>query len=170
MSPLKIGTASWTDRSLIDSGAYYPKDCTSAEARLRFYSAEFPLVEVDSTYYGLPSERNSELWVDRTPKDFTFNIKAFRLFTTHQTPHRALPAEVREQLPLSYRARRTSTTKTYPARSRSRCGRCSGAPSVLSRMLVSWGSSFSSSLRGSCPGGRAFGTLRSAGITSVSFA
>ncbi len=76
MNPLKIGTASWTDKSLIDLGAYYPKDGTSAEARLRFYSAEFPLVEVDSTYYGLPSERNSGLWVDRTPADFTFNIKA----------------------------------------------------------------------------------------------
>lgn len=45
MNNLKIGTASWTDKSLIDSGAYYPEDCTSAEARLRFYSGKFPLVE-----------------------------------------------------------------------------------------------------------------------------
>ncbi len=96
MGRLKIGTASWTDKSLLDSGAYYPENCTSPEARLRFYSAEFPLVEVDSTYYGLPSERNSGLWVDRTPADFTFNVKAFRLFTTHQTPPRALPVEVRD--------------------------------------------------------------------------
>ena len=98
MNTLKIGTASWTDRSLVDSGLYYPPDCKSAEARLRFYSSDFPLVEVDSTYYGLPSERNSQLWVERTPDDFTFNIKAFRLFTSHQTPPRALPPEVRNEL------------------------------------------------------------------------
>ena len=99
MGVVKIGTASWTDRSLIDSGAYYPPGCTSAEARLRFYSAEFPLVEVDSTYYGMPSERNSVLWGERTPDDFTFNVKAFRLFTTHQTPLKALPRPVRDELP-----------------------------------------------------------------------
>ena len=61
MDTVKIGTASWTDRSLIESGKYYPADCKTPEARLRFYSAEFPLVEVDSTYYGMPSEHNSEL-------------------------------------------------------------------------------------------------------------
>ena len=55
---LKVGTASWTDRSLIESGRYYSKGCTSAEARLRYYASEFPLVEVDSTCYGMPSERN----------------------------------------------------------------------------------------------------------------
>ena len=98
MGVLKIGTASWTDRSLIESGKFYPEGCTSAEARLRFYSSEFPLVEVDSTYYGMPSERNSDLWAERTPDDFTFNVKAFRLFTTHQTQPRALPKDVREQL------------------------------------------------------------------------
>jgi len=31
------------------------------------YAAEFPMVEVDSSYYALPSERNSVLWVERTP-------------------------------------------------------------------------------------------------------
>ena len=85
MARLKIGTASWTDKSLLDSGKYYPADCKSAEARLRYYASEFPLVEVDSTYYGMPAERNSVLWTERTPEDFTFNVKAFRLFTSHQT-------------------------------------------------------------------------------------
>ena len=60
---VKIGMASWTDRTLVDSGKYYAPDCKTAEARLRFYSAELPLVEVDSTYYSMPSQRNSELWV-----------------------------------------------------------------------------------------------------------
>ena len=53
---------------------YYPQSAKVAEARLRFYASEFPLVEVDSTYYGLPSERNSKPWVEGTPEDFTFNV------------------------------------------------------------------------------------------------
>ena len=90
--PIKIGTASWTDRSLIESGKYYPAWCRSPEARIRYY-AEFPMVEADSTYYGMPSERNSELWVERTPDDFTFNVNAFRLFTAHPTRAQALPLD-----------------------------------------------------------------------------
>jgi len=84
-----VGTASWTDKSLLASG-WYPKGVDGAEERLRFYSDHFPLVEVDSTYYFPPSEKNSELWVSRTPEDFTFNIKAFSLLTQHPTKAEAL--------------------------------------------------------------------------------
>jgi uncharacterized protein YecE (DUF72 family) len=84
-----IGTASWTDKSLLKSG-WYPKGADSADERLRYYSSQFPLVEVDSTYYFPPSEKNSELWVERTPKDFTFNIKAFSLLTQHPTKTEAI--------------------------------------------------------------------------------
>jgi uncharacterized protein YecE (DUF72 family) len=89
MGEIRIGTASWTDKSLLGSG-WYPKGVTSAEDRLRFYAEQFPLVEVDSTYYFPPSEKNSELWVERTPKDFVFNIKAFSLLTQHPTKPQAL--------------------------------------------------------------------------------
>jgi uncharacterized protein YecE (DUF72 family) len=87
MGEILIGTASWTDKSLIQSG-WYPKGAGSAEERLRYYSSQFPLVEVDSTYYFPPTEKNSQMWADRTPADFTFNIKAFSLLTQHPTkPH-----------------------------------------------------------------------------------
>ena len=76
MGDIKIGTASWTDKSLLASG-WYPSGANSAEERLRYYAEQFPLVEVDSTYYFPPSEKNSQLWAERTPKDFTFNIKTF---------------------------------------------------------------------------------------------
>src|SRR5439155_5091051 len=56
------GTSSWTDRTLLASKRFYPSSARSAEERLRFYAERFPLVEVDSTYYGLPSERNAALW------------------------------------------------------------------------------------------------------------
>ena len=93
-SKILIGTASWTDKSLIASGRFYPAKCSTPEARLRYYSSQFPLVEVDSSYYAMPSPQVAQLWAERTPPDFTFNIKAFRLFTGHQTSPAALPKDV----------------------------------------------------------------------------
>jgi len=94
-----IGTCSWTDPTLIESGRFYPPECKTAEARLRYYAHHFPLVEVDSSYYGLPNERNAALWAERTPGGFVFDVKAFSLFTHHPTPLSALPRDVREGLP-----------------------------------------------------------------------
>lgn len=98
---ISVGTASWTDPTLIASKRFYPPGCTSAEARLRFYATQFPLVEVDSSYYAMPSASNSVLWVERTPAHFTFNIKAFRLFTGHQTDRSKLPKDIQAALPAS---------------------------------------------------------------------
>lgn len=95
--PIRVGTASWTDRTLLASG-WYPADADSPEERLRHYASVFPIVEVDSTYYGLPSERNSALWVERTPPEFTFHVKAFSLMTGHPTRVRGLPKAIREEL------------------------------------------------------------------------
>lgn len=94
-----VGTASWTDPTLIKSKRFYPPGCSSAEARLRFYASQFPIVEVDSSYYAMPSGSNSVLWVERTPADFTFNIKAFRLFTGHQTARDMFPKDMQAALP-----------------------------------------------------------------------
>lgn len=98
MGRIVVGTASWTDRSLIGSKRFYPPKCNSAEARLRYYATQFPMVEVDSSYYALPSPENSRLWVERTPPGFLFNIKAFRLFTGHQTAQSALPKDVADAI------------------------------------------------------------------------
>jgi len=99
--PLLIGTCSWTDRMLIESGRFYSTSRPSAEGTLRYYSSVFPTVEVDSSFYSLPSKRNSELWVDRTPHEFVFHIKGFSLFTTHGTPPQRLPKDIVESLPAS---------------------------------------------------------------------
>src|SRR6266702_5117979 len=112
---IATGTASWTDPTLIASKRFYPPGCTSAEARLRFYATQFPLVEVDSSYYAMPSASNSVLWAERTPPHFTFNIKAFRLFTGHQTDRTKLPRTFRPRYLLA--KRRTCTTRTRRARS-----------------------------------------------------
>jgi uncharacterized protein YecE (DUF72 family) len=94
-----VGISSWTEPTLIKRGNFYPKGVTSAEDRLKFYATQFPVVEVDSTYYFPPSERNAALWAERTPKDFTFNIKAYSLLTEHPTKLESLYKEIRESLP-----------------------------------------------------------------------
>lgn len=93
-----VGTASWADKNLIDSGLFYPAHIKTPSDRLAFYASQFALVEVDSSYYALPSERNAELWAKRTPPDFRFDVKSFRLFTQHQTPPKALPVDIRVAL------------------------------------------------------------------------
>ena len=95
MGEIRVGTAGWTDKTLIESG-WYPEDASNPEKRLRYYATQFPLVEVDSAYYALPAGRTAEAWADRTPAHFTFNVKAFSLFTQHPTPVRALPVDLRE--------------------------------------------------------------------------
>ena len=93
------GACSWTDRTLIDAGTFYPPSVRTAADRLAHYASQFPIVEVDATYYALPSERNAHLWVDRTPPGFVFNIKTFGLFTHHPVVVERLPAAVKELLP-----------------------------------------------------------------------
>jgi len=95
MDDIRVGTAGWTDKTLIDSG-WYPADAGNPEKRLRYYATQFPLVEVDSAYYALPAEQTAKAWAERTPDHFTFNVKAFSLFTQHPTPVKALPADLRE--------------------------------------------------------------------------
>jgi uncharacterized protein YecE (DUF72 family) len=94
-----VGTCSWTDPTLIACGRFYPPGVSSAEDRLRFYAQQFPIVEVDSTYYAPPSERNSALWAARTPEGFVFNVKAYALLTGHPARVERLPAWLREVLP-----------------------------------------------------------------------
>jgi len=78
---VRIGTASWTDPTMTAPGVFYPPDATTAEDRLVYYANQFPIVEVDATYYALPTRRQGELWLERTPVGFTFDIKAHALMT-----------------------------------------------------------------------------------------
>ncbi len=101
-----IGTASWTDKTLVSSGAFYPPEAKKPEDRLRFYASRFPVVEVDSTYYYPPTERNAALWSERTPADFTFDIKAYSLLTKHPTRPDSLAEDLRAEVPPEGRDKR----------------------------------------------------------------
>jgi uncharacterized protein YecE (DUF72 family) len=112
MEKTRVGTASWTDKTLIESGTFYPRQVTTAEGRLRFYAEHFDTVEVDSTYYALPSERNALLWANRTPPGFVFHIKAYSMLTGHPTVVKSIPKVLREELPEAIREK--AQEKAFP--------------------------------------------------------
>jgi uncharacterized protein YecE (DUF72 family) len=96
---IRIGTASWTDPTMTAAGVFYPDGADTAEERLNYYASRFPVVEVDATYYALPAQRTAELWVERTPPDFVFDIKAHALMTGQPTETKRLPKDLRAALP-----------------------------------------------------------------------
>ncbi|MYR85761.1 DUF72 domain-containing protein, partial [Streptomyces sp. SID685] len=94
MANILIGTCGWTDRALLTSG-WYPPGHRDTEGRLRHYATRFPLVEVDSPYYALPTVRTTTHWAERTPDGFRFDVKAHSLLTGHPTRPSALPEDLR---------------------------------------------------------------------------
>ena len=111
---IRIGTCSWTDPTLVKSDVFYPAEKMTAEERLVFYAARFSIVEVDATYYAPPSEKTSGLWVERTPDDFVFDVKAFRLLTQHPTSPASLWKEFREGLPAEIAEKRNIYMRDLP--------------------------------------------------------
>lgn len=118
-----MGCASWLDRSLVAEGHFYPRRHMSAEARLRWYARFFDCVEVNATYYALPSPRNSALWVARTPPGFLFQVKAYSLMTGHHPRVETLPADLRLMLPedVPLRPRGEVERERFPAEALARC-------------------------------------------------
>jgi uncharacterized protein YecE (DUF72 family) len=92
------GSCSWTDKTLVEAGDWYPRKTMSAEERLRYYAAQFPLTEIDSTYYAPPAEQQAALWAERVPQGFRFDVKAYSLLTGHPTRPRSLWRDLRDGL------------------------------------------------------------------------
>ncbi|MFQ5574820.1 MAG: DUF72 domain-containing protein [Terriglobia bacterium] len=67
---IHVGTCGWTDPTLLSCGRFYPSKKMKAEDRLKFYAQVFDTVEVDSTFYVIPSEQMVGLQTQRTPPDF----------------------------------------------------------------------------------------------------
>lgn len=76
-----VGTASWTDKTPLDSGRFYPESVKTPEARLRFYASQFNLVEVDTSYYAVPVPTTTQRWMERTMQCST---------TAWKTRHRSM--------------------------------------------------------------------------------
>jgi len=111
---IRVGTAGWTDKTLAARGVFYPGDAKSPEARLRYYASLFPLVEADMGFYAIPDVRVTENWVERTPDDFVFNVKAHALMTGHATDVARLPRSIRDALPPALAAAKRIYAKELP--------------------------------------------------------
>jgi uncharacterized protein YecE (DUF72 family) len=111
---LLVGTCSWTDPTLIESGWYPERIKDDADKRLRYYAERFPIVENDAAFYALPNQKQALLWAERTPEEFVMNFKAFATLTTHHTDPKRLPKEIREALPKEAAAKRRIYPKDFP--------------------------------------------------------
>lgn len=110
---IRVGTASWTDPTTIKS-LFYPRGTSTAEDRLRFYASQFPVVEVDSTYYALPERATAELWVQRTPAGFAFHVKAYGLLTGQPAEVSRMPRALVEALPRKLASAKRIYAKDFP--------------------------------------------------------
>jgi uncharacterized protein YecE (DUF72 family) len=84
----RIGCSGWNYDSW-RHGVFYPERCP-ARKWLEYYARHFDTVEVNATFYRLPTVKAVKGWVDQTPDDFVFAIKMSR-YVTHVKRLRDLP-------------------------------------------------------------------------------
>ena len=74
-----IGTSGWSYKSW--DKTFYPREVPKAR-QFEFYATQFPTVEINATFYRLPSESMVRGWRDKAPPGFVFAVKGSR-FITH---------------------------------------------------------------------------------------
>ena len=111
---VRVGTAGWTDRTLTARGVFYPPRVSTPEARLRYYASRFSLVEADVGFYAIPDRAMTERWVERTPENFVFDVKAHALMTGHATDIERLPKLIRDEIPASLASAKRVYAKDLP--------------------------------------------------------
>lgn len=77
---VKIGTSGFSYKDWL--GNFYPQFCPQADF-LQFYTSKFKTVEIDSTFYRIPSEKTIQKWNKVTPDNFVFSAK-FPKTVTHE--------------------------------------------------------------------------------------
>jgi uncharacterized protein YecE (DUF72 family) len=100
---VRIGTCSFADEALTKS--WYPRGVRTGAARLAYYAERFDTVEVDSTYYSLPTAERTERWAAATPPGFVFHVKAFAPMTRHPVRLEQLPPDLRAGVEADERGR-----------------------------------------------------------------
>jgi uncharacterized protein YecE (DUF72 family) len=84
------GVTGWGDHDSLYKNGVSPRD------KLKEYSAHFPAVEVDASFYAVQPERNMKKWVDETPERFQFIVKAYQGMTGHERGE--IPFETKEEM------------------------------------------------------------------------
>lgn len=87
-----VGTASWSDPGFVER--WYPPKLPAGE-RLPWYAQHFEMVEVNSTFYAVPTAQLVRRWVEATPNDFVFDVKVHRLLSRHAATVKSLPPAMR---------------------------------------------------------------------------
>lgn len=75
---LLVGTSGWSYEHW--RGGFYPQELP-AHDRLAYYAGHFDTVEINATFYGLPSGQTVRAWHDSVPEDFVFAVKGSRYLT-----------------------------------------------------------------------------------------
>lgn len=78
MAKIEIGTAGWDYNDWV--GSFYPKQLERAH-RLEFFSKYFDLVEINSTFYNIPTIDMIINWENRVPENFRFIVKVWQKIT-----------------------------------------------------------------------------------------
>src|SRR5258706_9102572 len=79
MGRIHVGTSGWHYKHWV--GPFYQRG-TMASEMLAFYAERFDIVELNNTFYKLPTEPALKAWRDSTPPKFRFAAKGSR-FLTH---------------------------------------------------------------------------------------
>ena len=93
---INIGLTGWGDHPDVYSSV------TAAKDKLFDYSGHFPVVELDTSFYAIPSVENVEKWCKDTPDTFQFVVKAYQGMTGHLRDE--LPFETKNDMFNAFRA------------------------------------------------------------------
>lgn len=72
---ITIGLTGWSDHELIQR---------NRSRKLEDYASHFPVVELDTSFYAIPSKEVILSWIQKTPDAFTFFPKAYNMMTLHK--------------------------------------------------------------------------------------
>jgi uncharacterized protein YecE (DUF72 family) len=102
VSPIVVGTSSWADPGFVEE--WYPPKLPDRE-RLPWYAEHFEAVEVNSTFYAVPSAATVRRWAQATPERFTFDVKLHQSLSRHSADVSHLPKDLRDRVDTTPRGR-----------------------------------------------------------------
>src|SRR5690625_8033344 len=80
---ITIGLTGWSDHPLI---------AHNRQRKLEDYASHFPFVEMDTSCYGIPSEKSIHAWIDKTSDAFQFIPKAYSDMTLYKPWYKEYPS------------------------------------------------------------------------------
>jgi uncharacterized protein YecE (DUF72 family) len=101
MGEIRVGTSGWSYPSGAGTwnGVFYPARRGAARSgrgkfdELAFYAEHFDTVEINSSFYRIPSAETARSWAKRTPARFEFSLKLYQKFTHPEMFQKATGAD-----------------------------------------------------------------------------